>query len=219
MKNVLGFVLPVLGVLLLNGCASVGSYNAVADYSLSPDEKSMPRKMVWRATLKVEVKDLNRAVEQAANLVKAQGGFVEAKSDYKDESVDMTLRVPADAFGKAVGELGRLGSVQSQRVHGEDVTEHYVDLKERLKNKQLLRNRLQALLDKATTVSDILAIESELNRVQSDLDAMEAKMQQLSGRINFSVINLTFAREQILGPLGYLFKGIYWGLEKLFVIQ
>ena len=48
---------------------------------------------------------------------------------------------------------------------------------------------------------------------------MEAKMLQLAGYIQCSVIRLTFEREQILGPLGYLFKGIFWGLGKLFVFR
>lgn len=221
MRNTCFAVASLLGLLLLNGCGTVGSSYSGNDFAM-PDEQNEPnmqRKRIWSATLTVDVEDLNDAAVQTANLVKKQGGFIETKSDYKDESVGMTLRVPSAVFQKTVAELGRIGSVSHQNIKAVDVTEQYVDMKERLKNMRLLRDKLQALLDKSTNVKDTLAIETELNRVQSDLDAMEAKMLQLTGRIQFSVIHLTFKREKILGPLGYLFKGLYWGFEKLFVIQ
>jgi len=41
----------------------------------------------------------------------------------------------------------------------------------------------------------------------------------LKGKVDFATIELTLNREKILGPLGYLFKGLFWGVEKLFVIR
>ena len=35
----------------------------------------------------------------------------------------------------------------------------------------------------------------------------------------FAAITLDFTRKPILGPLGYVFKGLWWGIEKLFVLR
>ena len=81
---------------------------------------------------------------------------------------------------------------------------------------------LERLLDQATDVKDILAIETELNRVQGDVDSMEARIKALKGRVDYAVLDLHLSQKppaKILGPLGYLLKGLFWTVEKLFVIR
>jgi hypothetical protein len=147
------------------------------------------------------------------------GGFVEQKSDHGDESASLTLRIPAKAFKTTLSDLETLGSVTYRSIEGEDVTEQYIDVEARLKNKVVLRDRLKQLLEKATEVKDILAIETELNRVQADIDSMEGRIKSLKGQVEYATVRLSLERKQILGPLGYLFKGLWWGVEKLFVIR
>lgn len=226
MKNVCLAVLLPLGILFLNGCANTmvsSEYAAevgLASYADASGNPEMPRKLAWSGTLRIDVGNLSEAVGQATSLVKKNGGFIASKSDYKDSSF-MKLSIPSGVFEQTVEALGRIGTVSYQKIQADDVTERYVDMAARLKTKQLLRDRLQALLDTSTTVKDTLAIEVELNRVQSDLDAMDAQMLQLTGRIQFATLDLTIElkRKEILGPLGYLLKGVFWSLEKLFVIQ
>ena len=115
--------------------------------------------------------------------------------------------------------LESIGKVTSRRVSSEDVTEQYVDIDARLKTMIALRDRLRALLDKADNVKDVLAIEKELGRVQGDIDSMQARLKALKGKVDLASISVTIRRRRILGPLGYLFKGAWWAVEKLFVIQ
>jgi len=82
-----------------------------------------------------------------------------------------------------------------------------------------LRDRLRALLDKAQDVKDILAIEKELGRVQGDIDSMQARLKSLKGKVDLSSITVSIKRKRILGPLGYVLRGAWWTVEKLFVIQ
>ena len=44
---------------------------------------------------------------------------------------------------------------------------------------------------------------------------------RMAGGASFRLprIDLTLRRRPILGPLGYAFKGLWWGIEKLFVIR
>lgn len=75
-------------------------------------------------------------------------------------------------------------------IAGEDVTEEYVDVEAQLKNKTVLRDRLQKLLETATKVEDILSIETKLNRVQGDIESMEARIRSLKGKVDMATINL-----------------------------
>jgi len=175
--------------------------------------------LIWRANLALEVWSVSNAVRAAIAEAERQGGYVEQKSDNGEEAATLKLRVPVKAFTAAVTNLETLGTVTARDVQGEDVTEQYIDVAARLKNKIVLRNRLQQLLDQAKEVKDILAIETELNRVQADIDSMEGRIKALKGQADLATVNLHLERKAILGPLGYFFKGLWWGLSKLFVLR
>lgn len=180
------------------------------------------RMLAWKASLTIEVADVTNAALRAVVLAEQNGGYLESRSESSYGGTSLKLRIPAPAFTNAVGALETLGKVESRRVESEDVTEQYVDVEARLQNKTVLRDRLRKLLDQATEVKDILAIETELNRVQGDLDSMEARIKTLRGRVDFAVLDLNLRQQppaKILGPLGYLFKGLCWTVEKLFVIR
>ena len=177
------------------------------------------RMVAWRASLSMEVWNVSNAVARATALVEGKNGFVEQKSDQGESSARLTLRIPSAAFRAAVTTLEELGKVTYRDVRGEDVTEEYVDIDARLKNKLVLRDRLKQLLDKAVDVKDVLAIETELNRVQGDIDSMEGRIKLLKNQVDLATVTLNLERKAVLGPLGYLFKGVWWGVEKLFVLR
>ena len=187
---------------------------AVRSRTAQPD-----RMLVWKARLSLDVWNVSNALAQAEAIAAKHGGYAECKSDGLDGYASLKLRIPAAAFTVAVGSVESLGSITSRYLENEDVTEQYVDIDARLKNRIVLRDRLRELLDKATEVKDILAIETELNRVQGDIDSMEARLKSLKGQVDFATLDLSFRRKPILGPLGYVVHGVWWTVSKLFVIR
>jgi hypothetical protein len=182
------------------------------------------RMIAWRARITLETVELSNAVAQVTQMVGEINGIVESRSEERSKTVRLTLQIPAGEFHAAMERVGTFGEVTSCHVDREDVTEEHVDLDARIKNRNLLRDRLRELLDQAAEVKDILAIETELNRIQGDIDAMQARIQSLQGRVNFARVNLTIQHKEvppqkILGPLGWIFKGVFWTVEKLFVIR
>lgn len=217
-------MLLVLGcALVLSGCAmhkmsSPGAYAGQAIASV-PGQPQPDRMMIWNARLTIDVWSISNAVRDALALTAKAGGYVENKTEYGEERVDMRLRLPAAAFQESLTALEELGTVTYRNMRGKDVTEQYIDVQARLKNKYVLRDRLKQILEKAVTVQDVLAVETELNRVQSDIDSMEGQIKSLQGQVQYATLDLDLKRKQILGPLGYVFKGIWWGVEKLFIIR
>ncbi len=229
----LRFMMILLLIILVNaGCAGNALHSgggapipsAVSERERSADKNESAdfkpdRMLIWKAYLSLEVDDLKEAVGKIAALTEKSGGYIESKSESSEESADLTLRIPVQQFRGAVASFETLGTVKHRSIQGEDVTEQYVDVEARLKNKIALRDRLKQLLEKATAVKDILAIEAELNRVQSDIDSMEGRIKSLKGQVDQATVHVSLKRKPILGPLGYLFKGLWWGIQKLFVIR
>lgn len=211
----------------VTGCATSARYAGTLSVNcldMEPESSNATevrpdRMLIWKASMSIQVWSVSNAVNEAVALAERQGGFVEEKTDRGEESASLTVRVPAQSFKTALSSLETLGTVTYRNIEGEDVTEQFIDVEARLKNKIVLRDRLKQLLEKANEVKDILAIETELNRVQADIDSMEGRIKSLRGKVEYSTLSLNLERKPILGPLGYLFKGLWWGVEKLFVIR
>jgi hypothetical protein len=176
----------------------------------------------------VEVGCLSNAVQCVKELAKASGGYVESTSydngvgryDRSSPSASLTLRIPADKLEPIFGSVAELGKVTAKDLSSDDVTEQFVDTQARLKTKKELRNRLQALLDRAKDVKDVLAIEKELNRLQADIDSMEARLKSMKGKVDYASLRVRLTptvSQEVPGPLGYLWKGTAWCVRKLFV--
>jgi hypothetical protein len=232
MRKLLLAAAVLLASLSFTGCMLLDQYEMAdgaapgarageesATKTQDPTDVRADRMLIWTASLDVEVWNVPKAVANATAMAERHGGYVERKSDSGEESASLTLRIPLKAFKDSMAGFEALGTVTHRSVQAEDVTEQYVDVEARVRNKVALRDRLKQLLDKATTVKDILAIETELNRVQADLDSMEARIKALKGRVDYATVRLSLRRRPILGPLGYLFRGLWWGVEKLFVLR
>src|SRR5690606_16016714 len=96
-----------------------------------------------------------------------------------------------------------------------DVTDEMIDVEARLKNLYVLRDRFRALLDKAVKVSEILEIERELSRIQSDIDSVEGRISKIKGQVKYSEVHLLIEQKTVYGPIGYIGYGLYWLVTKL----
>jgi len=204
------------------GCASVPA-SARSQEDSSPRRRetaSEPaeRQIIRNARLHVEVGDVPGAQVEAERIVREAGGFVEG-AHTRDQGASLTLRVPAAKLDGVLELLGKLGDEELRSVTAEDVTRQTIDLEARLKSARELRDRLRALLAQAKNVPEILEVERELARVQAEVESMEAFLQSLRQRVALSRIDLELKQSRILGPLGYLFAGLGWAAEKLFVIR
>lgn len=221
MKRILLPVFLLTIITVVSGCAKAPMISEGVTMAVAPQTEAVDqnRMLIWHASLSLEVGSVKDAVARVTDIAKQSGGYVESKSDSKDEHADLTLRIPTDVLTPTMTSLETIGKVTRRRVSSEDVTDTYVDIDARLKTKIALRDRLRALLDKAQNVQDILAIETELGRVQADIDSMQARLKALKNKVNYASINVSITRKRILGPLGYVLQGAWWLVEKLFIIQ
>src|SRR5204863_4184026 len=131
----------------------------------------------------------------------------------------------ARRLSEVLDHLARLGEERRRHVSSEDVTEKVGDLNAELANKKALRDRLRGVLARAKDVKDVLSVENELTRVQTEIDSLEGRLKKIRQDIGFSAISLTLDRpepekkSEILGPLGYLYVGTKWFITKLFAIR
>lgn len=196
-------------------CASAGRPARVASASVATTD----RRVVRSAELAVSVDSIAGVVAAVERLVREAGGFVERSTTNKGSDERLQCRVPGGQLEPIMDRIAALGDEQRRLVSAADVTEQYADLETRLRNNMALRDRLQQLLARATDVEDVLAIEKELNRIQSEIETMQARFDRLKAEIEFAALSVTLERKRILGPLGHVGRGLWWLISKLFIIR
>jgi len=112
------------------------------------------------------------------------------------QSLECSLRIPADRLASSLEEIKRLGMEQTETQNGEEVTEQHTDLVARLKNARETEDRLLAILrDRSGKVSDVLAVEQEISRVRGEVEQMEAEQKSLEKRVQFAQVDLKLTEE------------------------
>ena len=176
------------------------------------------RKIIRSGDLSVTVGAPAKALAESQRIVTDAGGFVEG-SNAGEARVSLRCRVPAEKLDTVMDAIAALGTLERRSVSAADVTEQHADLTTRLANDRALRDRLQQLLARAKSVEDVLAIEKELTRIQTEIETMQAGLDRLDSQIALSDLSVSLERRRILGPLGYASYGLWWAVKKLFVIR
>jgi hypothetical protein len=106
-------------------------------------------------------------------------------------SLNASLRIPAAQLDSALAEFKQLGRVESESQNGRDVSKEYVDLVARLANAGNTAQRLTQLLAQRTgKLSDVLAVETELGRVQGQIEQMEAERKNTESQVAYAALQL-----------------------------
>lgn len=143
--------------------------------------------LIYRATINMAVFETRKAIDAVEKLAKDSGGYLVSREDTR-----ITVRVPATKFDGTLDKVAKLGDLLHRNVNVQDVTAEYTDLSIRMRNLEVMRTRLEELLQKANKVEDALAVERELERVTSELERLKGRLKLLAELVSFSTITVEF---------------------------
>jgi hypothetical protein len=108
----------------------------------------------------------------------------------------ITVRLAPTKFEAMMAAIQDIGQVKDMSVNLEDVTQQYIDLDTRIKNDQIELSRLYDLYNQSSKVSDLLDVEREITRVETELEMYKNQKQYLDSRIDLSTIYITIYEEK-----------------------
>ncbi|MET9291519.1 DUF4349 domain-containing protein [Streptomyces sp. NPDC003077] len=150
--------------------------------------------IVRTATVTVETEDVPAALATARAAAEGAGGYVGDETTDRDgegrERSRLVLRVPPGQYGDVLRRISGLGVLKERRVSAKDVTDEVVDVDSRLKNQRKSVARVRELMDRAKTITDIVALEAELSRRQAELESLEARLKSLKDRTGMATLTL-----------------------------
>jgi virulence-associated protein VapD len=95
-----------------------------------------------------------------------------------------------DAFEPVLRELKGLGTYRGEQSSTEDVTNQYVDLNAQLTAWRAQERVYLRLLGRAKSVADVIAVQNQLQQVQSNIERLQGQVNHLEDQSSFSTIVL-----------------------------
>ncbi|MDP2342640.1 MAG: DUF4349 domain-containing protein [Deltaproteobacteria bacterium] len=145
------------------------------------------RLVIYTGSMALMVPVTDVAIATFLEKVTAMGGFLQQRS-----STTVTVRVPAAQFFPTIEMLRKSGTVTDEQVNAADVTKKVFDIELRLQTAEESRKRLLKILESATKIEDILAIEVQIRRLTEEIELMKGELRTLGDQIAFSTLTVNF---------------------------
>jgi len=170
---------------------------------LPPSASAGDQRLIRTGSISLEVQAVPAAVEGIRAIAERHHGYLSSSSLFNGSagrpSATIVLRVPAASFDAAIADIRASGKSMAESVTAEDVTEQYVDLQAQKGALERQLAQYNLVLQKALTVEDILATQTQIERVQVELDRLEGRLRYLDNRIDLATITVSLTEPAPIG--------------------
>jgi hypothetical protein len=181
------------------------------------------RAVISTGALSLESPDVSAARQKAIDLVNQAGGHVDNEESLSGDDGRMTrsslvFRVPAKQFASVMDQLADVAETVRQSRQAEDVTADVIDVAARIRVQESSIRRLELLYARATTIGQIISLESQLSRRQADVDSLKQRQAWLLNQTALSTIEVVIVepdtQKSTVVRHGFM-KGLYAGWDAL----
>ena len=163
-------------------------------YNDSEEESVRPAKRIYTGYMEMQTLDFDAASSGIDALVKELGGYFQQSSTSNRSSGyrygSYIIRVPAEQFDTFFQKAGALCHVTYSNAETDDVSESYYDTQARLETARIKLERLQTLLAKATSMEDIITIESAISETEWDIESLSGTLRHYDALVDYATINV-----------------------------
>jgi hypothetical protein len=158
------------------------------------------RSITTTGSLDLTAADPIGAATDIAGIVAGSGGRVENldEAPAKQASSHLTARIPSSAFDATLASIKRAGRVQNLTLRSTDVTAQVTDYGVRIAGLRSSIARLQALLAKASTTTDLVQIEGTLTNRETDLEQLLAQQKALTDQVAYATLIISIVRPAVV---------------------
>lgn len=158
-------------------------------------------KIIKTGSISFEVEDIVAAKKRVVELLPSFKAYILNENEGKDsenQRTSISIKVPADQFDALLEKIVQTGfTVENKSIQLSDITEQYIDLEARLKNKRILKEKYTSLLTNAQKMADIIEINRQLEFVSSELESLEGQMKYLNYQVDLSTLDVSFVKRLV----------------------
>ena len=154
----------------------------------------------FSSDLSIRTTSPQQAASGVVALAYSVGGYVAYQSTYSN-SAYVVIRVPASQYQQVLGKIEAMGTVLGLTSNSNDVSVQYTDLNATLMSLQTEQGALLKLLNQSSAINSTLAIETQLQQVNTQINEVESQILQTRTLIQYSTIDVTISETAQAAPL------------------
>ena len=149
-------------------------------------------KIIKRGYLTLEVNNYTEFATKLMDLIVRCGGWIENSSENSAQplSANFTIRVPVGSFSELSGSIESLGKVTRRQYSDQNVTSEFAGTESSLANLEQQEQVLISSINKARSLDEVLALESEITGVREQMDVLRARLSYLGDASARSLLRL-----------------------------
>ncbi|PWE00689.1 DUF4349 domain-containing protein [Marinilabilia rubra] len=161
-------------------------------------QEEIKKKIIKDGRMGLKVDSLENSKAQIDSLVKFYRGYYATENLTKtkrEATYDLRIRIPNENFERFLSGVERAEArILYKEINARDVTEQFIDLETRLKNKRNYLARYNQLLHKANTVKEILEIEEKIRGLEEEIESTTGRLRYLSNKVAYSTLRLELVK-------------------------
>jgi len=160
------------------------------------DKGTNLRKLIKEGFIEFETTDIEKTRSQIMASVSANEAYISSDQERKSAdkiSYTVVVRIPSGKFDTFLSSATKgVKFFDNKEINVKDVTAEFLDTHTRLKTKKEIESRYLQLLNKASSVKDILAIEKELGTIRTEIESAEGQLKLLTDEVQYSTLRINF---------------------------
>jgi hypothetical protein len=177
-----------------------------AEARVAPGERRRRIERSAELTLAAPEDRLDRVADQIVQVTDRNRGFVLRSSvssgDDSARGGSFDLRIPAASLQTALRDLSKLGHVRARRQAGQDLTQVFVSISDRLDTARAERRSLLRRLAGADSDSEAEAIRRRLDAVGLRIERLRRELRAMRERTDYAAVTVTLEADGEAGGGG-----------------
>ena len=163
------------------------------------------QKLVYTCDMEMETLEYETTIKSIKETITKYSGITEREDQtdtdsywYNENSKHqgtmrcyLVIRIPSANYQAFLEELSGNGKIISKNMKVDNITKRYTEVQTTIKSLQIQEKRLLDMMEKATSVNDMITVESRLTEVQNELAQYKNSLAGMDTDVKYSTINLT----------------------------
>ena len=176
-------------------------------------ESDFTEKIIYTGYLYVETTEFDAGLAALDAMVSQYGGFLENSdiSGYTMSQDDGTtvvvdryacyvIRIPCDKFDEFMDQAGSVGNVVNNSKTAQNITSQFTDTEAYLESLQVQEERLMAMMEQATDVESLIALEARLAEVRYEIESATRQLRNWQNQIDYSTVTVNLQEVAVYTP-------------------
>ncbi|WP_295161374.1 DUF4349 domain-containing protein [uncultured Brachyspira sp.] len=170
------------------------SYKDLSEVGYNEDSK-FDRKLIISANIRINSRDVEKSYRSLEEKLKEYKGYFDNVEASKNRYY-ITVRIPKENIYNFINFLEENENIENKNIKTEDVTDTYYDTDNRVKNREILLEKLRDYLKEASNIDEVLKVEDRINTLTYEIEKMKGNLKNMQSSIDYSRVNLNISNNE-----------------------